>query len=647
LSTDVKITYVYQDIDNIFGGGEGSVLGLIDRAPRSVSTAQMKDFSDTVDGREKQRYWISSSLYTNPYWSVNRNIREIVRNRILLLGSAKYDFTNWLNLQFRYSLDRYTDNGTQKQYDGSPNVDPGGWYQQNEYNVMERNMDLLLSGNNKIGSSFKLNYNLGASLLDRSFGTNLLFATGLQVPNKFNINFATNLTATNTFTESELQSVYGTATLGFKEYLFLDATARNDWSSTLPSPYNYFYPSVGLSAVLSDALRLPEAISFAKLRLSYSQVGNEAQPYLLNPVYNFSQGGTSGFIIRSTSQPIPDLKPEKTKSIEAGADVRFFHDRLGVDLTYYKTNSSNQLLSLSVSPVSGYLSKYLNAGNIQNSGWELTLKGNPVHGEKFNWNVFLNYARNRNKVISLSDDVKESILLSGFMHLGTVKVAEGGSYGDLYAYGWAKNDKGQYLVDGLGLPIESDLKKVGNYNPDYTLGLGNNFSYGNWVASVLITGSVGGQILSASESIMSQLGNTSYTASHRDGGWILDAVTANGSKNATAINAEQFWNKIGGNYAWGEFFTYDATNFRIREATIGYQFHMHKSGWIKSAQLSLVGRNLLFLYRGNAIMDIPGIGKRRLNVDPEIAGGTGNLQGIEFINLPPTRSLGVNLKLSF
>jgi TonB-linked SusC/RagA family outer membrane protein len=647
LSTDLKIAYVNQDVANIFGGGEGSPLGLIYRAPRSVSTEQMRDFADTVDGREHHKYWISSSLYTNPYWAIYRQTRDVSRNRLMLLGSAKYQFTNWLNLQFRYSLDRYTDDQTSKVADGSPNVSFGGNYGQNEYNVMERNMDLLLSGDNKISSSFRVSYNLGGSLLDRSFGSNLLTAAGLQVPNKFNINFATSLTATNNFMKSQLQSMYATATVAFKEYLFLDATARNDWSSTLPSPYSYFYPSVGLSAVLSDALKLPEAISFAKLRLSYSRVGNDAQPYLLNPVYNFSQGGTAGFIVRSSSQPIPDLKPEKTTSLEGGLDIRFFSDRLGLDLTYYKTNSSNQLLSLAVSPVSGYQSKYLNAGNIQNSGWEVTLRGNPVRGAKFNWDVFLNYARNRNKVISLSDDVKESILLSGFMHLGTVKVAEGGSYGDLYAYGWAKNDKGQYIVNDLGLPVQSPLKKVGNYNPDYTIGLGNNFSYGNWVASVLISGRVGGEVLSASESIMSQLGNTEYTAAHREDGWILDAVKADGSKNATAITSEQFWNAIGGNYAWGEFFTYDATTFRVREFTLGYRFNMPERGFVKALKLSFVARNLFFLYRGSATMDIPGIGRRKLNIDPEIAGGTSNLQGIEFINLPPTRTLGLNLKVSF
>lgn len=646
LTTDLKITYVNQYVSHLAGGGEGSPLGLIYRAPRSVSTEQMEDYVTLVNGREKHKYWISSSLYTNPYWAIYRKDREITRDRITMLGSVKYQFTNWLDLQLRYSLDKYTDVMENAYYDGSPNLEPGGRFEQNDFSVRERNMDLLLTGNNNLSSSFKVTYNLGASLLDRSFGSNKFEAIGLQVPNKFNLNFASSITSLSTYIESQLQSVYGTAQLSFRDYLFLDLTARNDWSSTLPTPYSYFYPSVGLSAVLSDAFRMPEPISFARVRLSHSEVGNEAQPYLLNPVYNFSQGGTAGFIIRSSSQPIPNLKPEKTKSIEAGADVRFFNDRLGIDVTYYKTNSSNQLLSLSVSPVSGYLSKYLNAGNIQNNGWEITLNANPVKGSRFNWNILLNYARNRGKVISLSEDVKESILLSGFMHLGTVKVAEGGAYGDLYAYGWARNDKGEYLVDDLGLPIQSELKKVGNYNPDYTVGLGNHFSYGNWVASVLISGRVGGEVLSASQSILAQLGNTDYTEAHRDGGWILTGAKGDGTGNAQEINAEQFWNKVGGNYAWGEFFTYDATNFRVREASIGYSFHLKESGFIKGAKLSAVAKNLFFLYRGKATLDIPGIGKRKLETDPEITGGTGNLQGIEFVNLPTTRILGLNLKLT-
>jgi TonB-linked SusC/RagA family outer membrane protein len=646
-STDLKVTYVDQDVENLLSSGEGSPLGLIYRAPRSVSTEQMEDISTEENGREKHNYWISSSLYTNPYWSIYRNIRNVNRNRITLLGSAKYAFTSWLNLQFRYSLDKYNDYGTANIFDGSPNTEAGGRYQQNDFAVSERNIDLLLSGVNSIGRSFKVNYNIGGSLLGRNSGSNKLEAIGLQVPNKFNINFATNLTAVNSYIESELQSVYGTAQLSFRDYLFLDVTGRNDWSSTLPSPHNYFYPSIGLSAVVSDIVSLPSAIDFAKVRISYSQVGNDAIAYLLNPVYNFSQGGNLGFIIRSSSQPIPDLKPEKTTSLEAGAEFRFLDSRFSADVTYYKTNSVNQLLNLAISPVSGYLSKYLNAGDIQNAGWEISLHANAIQTDRFNWNIAVNYARNRSKVLALSEEIKESSLFTGFAHVGTVKVVEGGAYGDVYAYGWAKNENGEYVVNSLGLPKTTDYTKVGNFNPDYMLGISNSFSLGNWAASFLINGKVGGVVLSGTQALLAGLGNSSYTENYRDGNWVLDGVMEDGSKNNVSITSEQFWNAVGGSYSQGGFFAYDATNFRIGEASLGYSFQFKENHFIKAAKLSFVSRNLLFLYRGNSLMDIPGIGKRKLQTDPEIIMGTGNMQGIEFINLPPTRSVGLNLKISF
>lgn len=652
LSTDVKITYVNQSIiGKVKSGEEGSHVIDLYKVPRSISADQLKSY-ETLDafGRPSPKYWTTSSIYMNPYWFVNRTSVDEERNRVTLLGSVKYQLTDWLSLQGRYSLDRYNDKATRLYYDKTLLfARQGGSYSVGYYDILERNMDVLLSGNNKISKDFNITYNIGASVLVRKTDITNTNADGLQIPNKFDLSFARSLSVGTAYLKRELQSVYGTAQLAFRDYLFLDITGRNDWSSTLPAPYAYFYPSVGLSAVVSDMVRLPVFINFTKLRASYTQVGNDAAPYLLTQTYSFSQGGTGGFISRSGTKPIENLKPELTTSLEFGLNMRFLKDRLGFDLTLYKTNSINQLLFLGLPPATGYSNQYINAGNIENKGIELVLNGTPVKQKEFTWEVTLNYARNVNKIVALSPDVKQAFLGGGYGRTAGPVVKEGGAYGDLYAFRWARNDNGQLIVDANGRPVSSkEQQLVGNYNPRYTLGLNNSFSFGRFVAGLLVDGRVGGVMTSGTEANLAFDGNADYTIAYRSGGWILPAITQAGGKNTTAINAETFWTTVsGGRYSWGEFFTYNTTNFRVREFSLGYRFSFRPTAFVKNAKLSFIARNLFFLYRGDAILDIPGIGKRKMNFDPDINLGAGNYQGIEYGNLPSSRSIGLNLKLNF
>ena len=649
-STDAKVTYVNQILNNKLRSGEESseVMNLY-KTPRSVRNVDMQNY-ESASGAPN--YWTSSSIYMNPYWTINRTSADEERTRTTGLVSATYNINDNMKVLARVSLDQYTDRGENTFYNNTLLfAQAGGSFQKYFRQVQERNAELLLIGNKKINSNLKLSYTFGIADLARKSDFTQTSANGLLVPNKFDLGFARTLSVGTGFVERDLQSVFGSVQVSLKDYLYLDVTTRNDWSSTLPAPHSYFYPSLGLTAVLSDMIELPSFVSFAKLRGSYTRVGNDAAPYLLTQTYSFSQGGIGGFINRDGTQAIGDLKPELTTSVEFGFDGRFFDNRIGLDVTFYRTNSVNQLLSLPLAPASGFSNQYINAGDIQNSGVELTLTGSPVKKDDFSWDITLNYARNVNTIVSLHPDIKQTFLSSGYGRTAGVLVKEGGAYGDLYADGWAQAPDGKFIMDASGKPVLTATQEfLGNFNPKFTLGLNNAFSFGKMSVNVLIDARIGGVMTSGSDANLAFDGNAAYTTAYREGGWVIPGVVKNGESytpNTTPINAETFWTTVSnGRYSWGQLFTYDATNVRIREAAVGYDFTVNNS-FVKKAKLSIVARNLFFLAKGNAIMDIPGVPTRKMWFDPDVNLGAGNYQGIEYGTLPSARSIGLNLNLSF
>lgn len=649
-STDAKITYVNQMLNNKLRSGEESseVMNLY-KTPRSIRIEDMQNYESESGA---PNYWTSSSIYMNPYWTINRTSADEERTRTTGLVSATYQINEEMKVLARVSLDQYTDRGENTFYNNTLLfAQAGGSFQKYFRQVQERNAELLLIGNKKINNNFKLSYTFGLADLARKSDFTQTSANGLLVPNKFDLGFARTLSVGTGFVERDLQSVFGTVQVSLKDYLYLDVTARNDWSSTLPAPHSYFYPSLGLTTVLSDMVELPSFVSFAKFRGSYTRVGNDAAPYLLTQTYSFSQGGIGGFINRDGTQAIGNLKPELTTSVEFGFDGRFFDNRMGLDVTFYRTNSVNQLLSLPLAPASGFSNQYINAGDIQNSGVELTLTGSPIKKDDFVWDLTLNYARNVNTIVSLHPDIKQTFLSSGYGRTAGVLVKEGGAYGDLYADGWAKAPDGQFIMDASGKPVLTATQEfLGNFNPKFTLGLNNAFSFGKISVNVLVDARIGGVMTSGSDANLAFDGNAAYTTAYREGGWVLPGVVKKGESytpNTTPINAETFWTTVSnGRYSWGQLFTYDATNVRIREAAVGYDFTVNKS-FVKKAKLSIVARNLFFLTKGKAIIDVPGVPTRKMWFDPDVNLGAGNYQGIEYGSLPSARSIGLNLNLSF
>lgn len=661
-STDAKITYLVEDIKNRPRTGEENAPVVdIYQIPRNVPLSDAKHYqvfnNFNIPGAAA---WPSTNggIYQNPYWMINNTAQNQNRNRVMGFLSAKLQITDWLSVTGRANLDRTFDAIETKYQQGTllwaPNA--GGFYQKDNIVTTQKWFDVIFSGSNKISENLKVNYHVGAIYQDNQFSTDQSKADGLNVTNKFSLNFATTPAFLSTGQDVQTHAVFGQVNFSLKDALFLDASLRNDWDSRLPSPYSYQYYSVGASAILSDMLTMPSAISFLKLSTNYAEVGNGGQYGLLFQTYAYAQGAGNGFLYRDVTLPFPNVKPEIVKNLEIGAEARFINDRLGVTLTYYNSNSINQLLRLDLPVGTGFATQYINAGKIRNQGVELVLNATPIRGRDFSWDLSLNLALNRNKIVKLSDLVKTAYLTGdgkpGYLRSIRPIVVEGGSYGDLQSNYWLTDDKGNHMLNADGTPLTTYQtgglpKIIGNFNPKETIGLTNNFKYKGFSARVLIDGRIGGTLVSGTEMNLAFSGITEATSKYREGGWTLAGVDAGGAPVSKAINAQAFWTKASGQrYGNAEFFAYNATSFRVREVSIGYDLPLHVN-FIRMARLSLIGRNLFWLYRGKSILDIPGLGKRTMWMDPDMSLGNGNYQGTEYFALPSTRSYGLNLQLTF
>jgi hypothetical protein len=335
-----------------------------------------------------------------------------------------------------------------------------------------------------------------------------------------------------------------------------------------------------------------------------------------------------------------NYKPELTSSFETGLDWRFFENRFGFNVTYYRTETKNQLLLIGAPSASLFDQRYINAGLIRNSGIELVINMSPVKTPSFSWDLVFNYAKNKNKVVKLTDDIKSVIISGGggSSSAATIKAVEGDSYGDIYVKGWQRDSLGRKLVNDVGIPLLTGGQDVniGNYNPNYLMGLSNSFSYKNFTLSFLIDYRNGGHVISASQALLDGRGLTAATLKGREGGIVLDAYTADGQKNTKSISSQSYFSSVGDIYLAGEFYNYSATNMRVREMILTYRLPASalKKGVIKTAEFSLVGRNLFYLFRAAPF-------------DPEIGSIGGNSGGQEFGYIPSTRNLGFDIKLSF
>lgn len=656
LSVNGKLTYNRTNIQNGLptGESEGNVVQNAFRMPRNISTSQAQKFSYTdKNGIERQNYWNPGTIGgSNPYWSINRNLRENITDRIIGLGSISYDITNFLGIQLRGSIDNANSFNEQKLYVDTYTSAPRGDYNVSRGNDIEWNGDFLVDYSQDVTDQISVDANVGGSIRhEEAESLQGNTAQGLTLPNFFALTNTRNQAVNeNVGTLREVHSLYGSGTISWSDAVFLELTGRNDWSSTLPADSrSYFYPSVGLSSVLTDLLpdAFPDVVDYAKVRGSWSEVGNSAPPFRTVRTANFGSGGVNGFLTIGNVLPADDLRPEQTRSWEFGVDVRTFDERLGLDVTYYHTITTDQLFTVELPAGSGATRSFTNGGNVRNKGWELVLSTTPVQASDFNWDVELNWSKNMSLVKKIHD-LRPNVTVGGsFMH--ELRIEEGEPFGQIYTRGFQRDDQGRVIVGNSGVPLPTDgpSYNAGTFNPDWQGGISSTFSYGPLSVSVLIDHRQGGELATFTSARLDATGVTERTLKGRGGEVVfgedifpgMTAVTQDGSPNDIGVTPETFWTQVGGRESpIGEAHIVGATNTQLREVTIGYTLPetMLSTLPISRANVSLVGRNLLFLYRESD------------RVNPNFLTGTGSgSQGFNSFAPPTARSIGVNLRIDY
>ncbi len=638
LSFSTKISYIYQEVNNMPATGEaGYALSSMYRAPTSIPLSEMKKYNYTdVNGIEMQSYWKpGSSILSNPYWDMERDLFFEKKDRVLGLFSAKYEFNDWIDFQVRGSIDKTLEKTDRQIYnDTYTTYGIGSTYVVEDFMRQSTNLDALVSFRRDLTKTINLTGNLGGSLQQGSATSASVDARGLSKQNYFFMVNAKNPLALNGYSQSpQVQSLYGTATVSYKDYLFLDATARNDWSSALPKGnQSYFYPSVGVTGIVSEMLSLPSWVLYGKVRTSLAYSGSGGSAYRDRNYYSVANGG---FIGTPATRSLPTYKPELTSAFEVGTEWRLFDGRVGIDFTYYNTDTKNQLITISTPAASLFSSQYINAGLINNKGIEGTLNLTPVRSSSFKWDASFNYGKNVNKIVRLTNEVTRAVMSDDRQVL--VDASVGGSYGDMYVIGWQKDAQGRPLVTSAGSPMLTKKNVyAGNFNPRYNLGFNNTFTFKDVSFGFLLDYRNGGTVIAGTQALLDADGHSKASLRGREGGIVLDAYTVDGQKNTKSISSQSYFGTIGERYPAGEFYAYSGTNLRLREAVLGYNLKnlITENKFIRGARISLVGRNLFFLQK-----DAP--------FDPEVLLGTGNVAGSEYNSLPSTRNVGLNLMLSF
>lgn len=597
-----------------------------------------------------QNWMTDRDIEQNPYWGIERN-KSTDRNQYLngSLG-LNYKVNNWFSLGSRISYDQISNSFNKQIYattQGTLSHANGRLININDVSSQTYG-DLIATINTKFNEDLTFTANVGSSFTKYSIADQTVLdsdPSGLNRANWFTLaNFNSNQGNYHNFgARKEVQAVFAAATFGYKNMLYLDVTARNEWSSTVDK--SYFYPSVGTTAILTEMFKMPEAISFAKVRASYAQVGNDIPAFSKDPI-NLYQTTTLGSVKPLYGPQFgTTLKPERQSSYELGTEWRFAKNRFGLEFTYYANTTKNQLLNIPAPATNaeGVSNYTFNGGVIKNNGIEVVLNAKIVDADKFKWESTLNFSQNKNKVTELPIDGagggKVVLTLAG-VNSYRYSLINGQPFGVIEGINIKKDSQGRVLLNADGSIQKTEFEAVGNANPDFMLGFANSFKMGSFFANILIDGRFGGDVMSLTEATNDQFGVSKVSGDARNnGGVAINAVYAEGPNAGTAFagkyDAEKYYSAIGGRAGASGEYIYDATNVSLREFAFGYTFNLKNDKFFKAANLSLVGRNLFFFYK-----DAP--------FDPNVSLSTGNgLQGIDVYATPSTRSIGLNLNVTF
>jgi TonB-linked SusC/RagA family outer membrane protein len=584
------------------------------------------------------------SYHPNPYWMAGVKTTDYSRNRGLGHASVTYKMNDWLSVTGRVGRDWYQ-NQFRANYPVN-NISP--FYQGGLLDVgetrSETNSDFLITATRQLNPDLSLQVNAGGNQRKNDYNTNMGQVSQLVIPGVYTMANSDGQPFTLLYlSHKKVNSLYGSASLGYRDWLTLDLTGRNDWSSTLPEGANsLFYPSIGAAFVFTDALGLQTSwLSYGKIRASWTRVGNDTDPYQLAAVYD---AGTAwaGQPFFSTANRLPNkaLKPEQTTGEEIGADLGFLHDRVIVNATVYQKNTTDQILPVSISGATGFTSAVVNSGEVRNRGLELAANLTPIDKPEFRWNMVVNWSKNRNKVLSLYGGVQR-IVVGSYWNVN-VTADSGQPYGNLVGYKWARDAQGHILVDAGGLPMQDATQTVlGNYNPDWVGGISNTFTYKRFALSFSFDGQYGGNVYSVTKWFGQYSGVLEQTLAGREVDWnapgyvVPNAVYGEGplagQADTSHVLAQDYWHNT---FYAQEMGILDATYFKLRELRLAYTLPSRVASFIgfSDATIALVGRNLLLF-------------AKQPTIDPETAFDTSNRQGVENGQLPTARSIGFTMSV--
>ena len=656
-TTDTKVQYSNAKGNNRpVGGRDNSSAYTLYLLPRSID---ITSYSNPLNADGKMRWFPGAGNQVNPYWGNKYNLNEDIRDRFIMNGSVKYNFTSWLNAEVKAGADLYTTNTESKVYGGSP-LTATGRYSKGKQTFSETNFSTLISARkDNLFGKFGGAATVGGNLMTQKFSSIGANSGDLVVPDLFSLNNGvSNPTVSEGFTQRKINSMYGSVQLNYDGYLFIDATFRNDWSSTLSKTNrSFFYPSVSLSYVYTDMIRnmggnLPAWLSYGKLRASYAQVGNDLPPYQLYNTYGIGKdpnGNTTAS--RNSILLDPNVQSELIKSLEIGTELRLFKNRIGLDFSWYKANATHQLIDLPMDPQSGYSAKKINAGDIQNTGIELMVDARILDKQNsLNWNAQVNYSANDNTVEELAEGVTK-YSLGGFDDVAVLAVV-GQKYGEIYGtkFNRVKDQSsanyGQLLLNAQGLPTrDPEIVRLGNQQATGLLGVTNSFEYKGIGFAFQVDARFGGEIFSATQVAMQALGTAAVTAPNGEREtMVVDGVISNGSggftKNTIAVSQQAYWRAVAtaNNLGVTEANIYDASNVRLRNVMLSYDL---PRGWLSKTPIQ---KAKIGISCNNVWM----IKSHVRGIDPESVYATNtNATGFENAGLPTTRTFLFNLSLSF
>ena len=644
---DTKATYFTQELENRVNVGTEGIMAYVYRMPRNVPIGDLK--------RYKPSLWPNPELFTdeyaaisyagqnkstgNPYWMLQQDTNDERRDRFLGFTKLNYEFNDWLSAFIRIGGD-VTNVRTEIIQDYGHHFFYAGRLNFGNRKNVEINSDFLFTADKDLTEKLNLVANVGGSLSKRTFESMSVRGNQFRLPSRAFLNNTNVQTSTHIPLEiQKINSLYGSFSFSYDDFMYLDLTARNDWSSTLSKDNrSYFYPSVSYALLVNRFIDPDrEFLDMLKLRASWADVGNDTQVYQLYQTFSVPQQGYLGLtVLEGPSVKLkPDLKPESIRSTEFGVEFNMFKNRLYGDFSIYEIVTKDMIFEVPVAFSTGYSFFKENVGEVKNNGFEIMLGGIPVQNESFRWDVSVNMSRNNNKLVELIDGLDYFTLND----LGSVSIRAqvGGGIGDIYGTTWKTNENGERLVNVNGFPVAStEREKLGNAQPDFIGGLTNTLTYKNWNFRFLLDARFGGEIYSATSSYLDAAGVSERSLQYRDGGLIVDAINEEtGEQNDIQITGQQYWDDYSDITAP---YVYDQTNVRLRELALTYRLPGESISNIglTSASVGVIGRNLFFLY------------KEAEDIDPDSSIGTNIFgQGISLNNAPTIRSLGLNINIKF